>query len=315
MRLPATLLLAACATFFAASPASAVIISGGDGSGNKTAPDGDQGWSYVGVVEHDSFVYLGNGWAITAYHVAHKITDSSTVELDGSSYAVAAGSVQQLTNNYGTLADLAMFQLQTPPPALSGVSIASGDITGVTAIGYGKDRATLPTYWDAGWNETTSSSAVYTGYKWIPNTLTKRWGTNILSGSLPDLETRDGARFGGITDCLLTTFDANGGPNEMQASDGDSGGGVFVQQDGVWNLAGIMLAVGSGPSDITKPDSLATTAVYGDETAFADLRPYAGQIQDIMGVPEPSALALLAAAGIAGGLLWRRKAARRAVVR
>ena len=56
--LPATI-LAVC-VLGSAIPARAVIISGGDGSGNITTPNGDQGWSYVGIVNGNSGVYTNS---------------------------------------------------------------------------------------------------------------------------------------------------------------------------------------------------------------------------------------------------------------
>ena len=264
----------------------------GDGSGNTTAPAGDQGWSNVGQVVNDGCIYLGSGWVITAHHVVvtENVSSSTPVVLNGNNYYPVAGSFHQLTtdvNGSPTGADLEMFQLQTTPPDLSGLSIAGGTYDtsmAFTAIGYGWGRAADITYWDAAWNETTSSLAVYEGYKWGPNFGTKRWGTNTLTTTTIDVEPDDY----GTTQFLTTTFDQNNNPNEMQAAQFDSGGGVFVQQDGVWKLAGIIVTT----SDIdnstaqNRPDGL---AVYGDQTDFADLRGYSGQIQAIMGVPEPSA--------------------------
>ena len=289
MRLSATLLLAAWLGLSAALPASAVIINGGDGSGNITAPTGDQGWSYVGGVNGATGVYLGNGWVITAYHVGGNLSND-TFTLNSVAYAPVAGSLHQLTNTSdASPADLAMYQLQTIPPDLSGLSIAGGayDTSMVfTAIGIGRNRAALPSYWNADWTTAPDeASATYSGYAWASG-LTKRWGTNTLAETTPTVQD-DGS---GIQVALLpTTFDADGGDNEMQAADKDSGGGVFVQQNGVWNLAGIILAIGEVEGSIPQNRPF-ETAVYGDQTYFADLREYSGQIQQIMGVPEPSRL-------------------------
>ena len=50
-----------------AAPVQAVIIEGGDGTGNTSVPAdslGDPGWSNVGH-GNDSCVYLGNRWVLT----------------------------------------------------------------------------------------------------------------------------------------------------------------------------------------------------------------------------------------------------------
>ena len=42
---------------------------------------------------------------------------------------------------------------------------------------------------------------------------------------------------------LVADFDRNGLPDEAQLSGGDSGGAVFIQENGVWKLAGINYGV------------------------------------------------------------------------
>jgi hypothetical protein len=85
---------------------------------------------------------------------------------------------------------------------------------------------------------------------------------------------------------LRCTFDAGGGSNECALSDGDSGGGLFVEDGGVWKLAGINYEV-DGPF---------SNAVDG--TMFsASLLDARGLYQEVAGVwqlvsgpqPHPSA--------------------------
>ena len=47
-------------------PSAAVVIRGGDGSGNTTAPGDDPGWAYVGERGIGGAVYLGWRWVLTA---------------------------------------------------------------------------------------------------------------------------------------------------------------------------------------------------------------------------------------------------------
>ena len=56
-----------------------------------------------------------------------------------------------------------------------------------------------------------------------------RWGINTLSGM--------------TNGYLFSTFDLNGNTNEGCAWPGDSGGGFFIQEGGVWKLAGIIQGV------------------------------------------------------------------------
>ena len=60
---------------FSVVSAQAVIVGGGDGTQNTTAPVGGQGWDYVGQIMSPSnsapsgATYIDNNWFITAYHI------------------------------------------------------------------------------------------------------------------------------------------------------------------------------------------------------------------------------------------------------
>ncbi len=151
-----------------------------------------------------------------------------------------------------------------------------------------------------------------------------RWGTNTVSSLLPNI-------LSPVGDLLAFDFNHGAGAHEATLSSGDSGGGIFIQQFGVWKLAGINYGA-DGPFD--------TNATVGDGSAFDaalfDVGGYftgsdaggwnyqtdtpldnsssaygsristsASAIQAITGVPEPSGVLLLLAA--AGANLRRRK--------
>jgi len=85
---------------------------------------------------------------------------------------------------------------------------------------------------------------VLRGWKWGPSDDVKRWGRNVVAGTVSD------PTYGQLLYC---DFDSPGIPGECHMSVGDSGGGLFVLEDGLWRLAGINLAVDgpfrSSPSD------------------------------------------------------------------
>jgi hypothetical protein len=262
----------------------AVIVAGGDGTQNTTAPTGGQGWDYVGRIDHvssrASVTYLDNNWFITANHV--KVLDNPTgVLLGGSPYSIDTGSWTRLTNSVGSDADLMMFRVAESVglPAL-GIASSPANGTALTMIGNGRDRATDLTYWNVSggtWTEAGSPTNA-AGYKWEADS-TKRWGSNTKEADFGLLD--DGF---GITDVFYTDFDGIDG--EAQGVQFDSGGGIFVDGGTEWELAGLMIAVGGSPG---QP---AGTSVFGNRTYVADLSTYSGQIADTVAIPEPSVLML-----------------------
>ena len=263
--------------FEAAASAQAVIVEGGDGSGNTTAPSDDPGWANVGFAsgEGASCVYLGNGWVITAAHVG-----LGAATFNGVSYNDVPNSYTRLVEpgKPAQSVDLCMFQLQSNPVGLNQLTVSSTEPASnsqIVAIGYGVGRATSETYWDSNWN-VVSSPDPFAGYYWSGGN-TKRWGTNHITGQYGK-SVNDGY---GLTDCWETVFSSSDDANQMQAAAGDSGGGVFYKNGSNWNLAGVILAIS------TYGNQPWGTAVFGNVTYFADLSKYASEITQIMATPEP----------------------------
>src|SRR4029079_14498722 len=69
------------------------------------------------------------------------------------------------------------------------------------------------------------------GWKWGTDDRVRSWGENNVSGFI-DLDANDQR-------LMYFEFNAGAGRNESMLPVGDSGGGVFIQSDGVWKLAGI----------------------------------------------------------------------------
>ncbi len=231
-----------------ASPAHAVIIDSGDGSGNTSAPVDDPGWDYVGLRLGFTAVYLGNGWVVAANHVP-----LGEVILDGTGYPSVPDSKVQIDDGMGTFADLAVFQID-PAPAWPLLPISSEpDISGdqVIMIGQGRDRGAA------------QSACVPSkrGFLWLTSK-TKRWGENEVDAYDNVLS----------TDSFYTVFDKNGLTYEAQAANGDSGGGVFVKNAGQWELAGIMFATA------TFGCQPANSAFHGNLAYSSDLAAYRDQI-------------------------------------
>jgi len=272
----------------------AVLISGGNGAVNTTAPADDPGWSNVGSIRagkpgmagsRAGAVYLGDKWFITAEHV-HDMDGPTGVVVGAVCYTVDSNSWTRLQNTQnpykGTDTDLSLFQVKERPdlPSLRIRSTAVSSGNNVVMIGNGYDRHTDLVYWTANWELTNAVSGVHTGYLWNTSSKILRWGTNRVSAVNSWMN--DGY---GIIRAFRTTFDSTGGSNECQAALYDSGGGVFYKNSGNWELAGIMLVV----DEMTN-----SAAVYGTTTYMADLSDFRVQItntlvnfdSDIDGLPD-----------------------------
>jgi len=270
---------AACVFGLGLPSAQAVIIYGGDGSGNDSAPPGGTWWNYLGRRGGGSAVYLGEyggtHWAITAYHVG-----AGDVIFGSQSYSYIPGTAVRIPNPDTSLTDMVLFQLDGGP-ALSRLPIA--DATPPTGadlifVGSGRDRAADLTGWQVDtsqdpwvWTEVSPDQADVVGYH-LQSTRTLRWGPNNLDGA--ELATVNPY---GTTETFYGDWDPVDG--EGQVTPGDSGGGVFYENGGEWELAGVILYRGiykDQPSD---------TAVVGNRSYAGDLAEYRSFI--LGAVPEP----------------------------
>ena len=266
---PLVLLLVLSAQL-SASPIRAVLISFGDGTGNATNPN-FFGWDYIGEVNNLTGTYLGNGWVLTANHVG-----PGNFTLGGVTYLWIPGTEVQLNNQSATLADLVMFQV-TPEPPLPLLALRStippvGEFT--ITIGYGRDRGG-ETNWDPNGPFPPDELS---GWSWA-QTRTKRWGTNEVEGFPTGLVNS--------TVAFYTIFDEGQLLPESQAVTGDSGGAIFTINPTATELAGLIYAV--GPS-LGQP---VETSLFTNLTFAARIDFYHDQIQEVVGLPEPT-----------GGFLW-----------
>lgn len=279
-----------------------MVASGGP---NNTAPGGQPFFNNVGAIGSASAIYLGDGWVLSANHVAGALPAS--VNFGGISYLTQAGSFHRLENpayspTLSLLTDIVMFRLSAPP-ALPGVDISTATPTvgsQVMMIGNGSTQAGPATFWDRTeimgddndtWVETTEALSNIAGYQ-TTGIHEIRWGENVVNAG--DFTANTG---NGDVISFSTQFDAAGLTHEAQAVSGDSGGAVFSYNGSTWELSGMMYAVSTYE---TQPGGT-NSAVFGVETAIADLSYYRTQILTI--IPEPSAAAL----AMLGGLVLVRR--------
>lgn len=210
--------------FFPEIGNAVLFYSTGDPSYNTNAPAGElegSGWQFQGrfqVTASDG--YLGAPISphhfITAAHLpSANVGDSffyggkeyTTTEM----YSDAANSDLMLWKVNGTFASYA--------PIYSGTGEASKDCV---IFGRGTQRG------DA---VVVNGSAK--GWEWGSIDYVVRWGENRVDSTT----TIDGLPV------LRMDFDSNGSDNECMLSVKDSGGGLFIEEDGVWKLAGISSSI------------------------------------------------------------------------
>ncbi len=277
-------------------PAAAVVVA--SGGPNNTAPGGQPFFSNVGSLGSASAVYLSDGWVMTANHVASSLPAS--VSFGGIPYTTVPGSFQRLGNDapLTTFTDIVLFRLNAPPP-LPAVSLSAATPTvgsQVMMVGNGRIQNS-ETYWNrtviAGdgndtWVETTEPLSNISGFQ-TTTSHELRWGENVVNDDnfVVNIGQGDVVSFS-------TQFDNTGLTQEAQAVSGDSGGAVFSFNGSSWELSGMMYAV----SEYETQPGGADSAVFGVQTAIADLSYYRGRILNI--IPEPSCLmfSLIGAAGI-----------------
>lgn len=291
--------------------AAAVVVSGTNGNINTTGTGAGDGWNYVGAVGGASAIYLGaydgGYWVLTAAHVG-----AGNFTLDATTYNYVSGSVVAITNPDSSPTDLIAFRIDTPPPSLPNLVLAESTSTSdsVTMVGYGRNREASQTTWFVDtdtspwvWSTTSTpeSDAAAQGYNWAAGN-TKRWGSNVVSGTSTISYSVSGTtRIVHTVNTVFSNIDGEG-----QAAVGDSGGGIFHLNangtpdpgDDFWELTGMMVTVGNFSG---QP---ANTSVYGDLTYSVNIAYYRNQI--LAAIPEPASLTL-----VATGLLIFTLAARR----
>lgn len=261
------LYLCLTAALLAASPATAVIIKSGTGTGNTTAPtpaSEDPGWANVGQRTGGLTVtYLGNGWVLTAHHVG-----AGNVKFEGIDYTLVPGSAHQLVNPDTTGADMMVFRIsgETGLPSLPLRATTPPVDANLTVVGNGRNRGTAINWSGiSGWNWGT-------GY-------TMRWGTNRVSEVGLDILVA-----GRKTHSFSTDFTSSGGTtHEEQGAEGDSGGAAFLKNGTTWELAGVLHSIaGLIINEVPQP---ASTALYGNVTNLGDVSYYRSQILGYVNQP------------------------------
>jgi hypothetical protein len=268
----------------------------------------------VGAAGVGAAEYLGNGWVISAYHVAQQ---GIQVTFGGTTYSPVAGTYQQLGST-----DLAVFQVANGSqyPTVTPLQLASSAPTineTVTAIGLGWGAVQPLTYYDSNFNtQPSSSGATYAGYAFDGAGGTERWGQGTLAaaslvGGAPTSATYPVSvpAYGTTSTDVFSQFYSSTAAGEFAQqhpsnnpqfflTPSDSGG-ALVDQNG--NLVGILEV-----EYLFDGQPMQSMGVFGDVSGMVSIYSYASQIEAII-VPEPTSLALTAI-GFAGIVVyfWRQ---------
>jgi hypothetical protein len=273
---------------------------GNSGTSVTTQPPvDDPGWDNVSMGATRNFVYLKDGWALSAWHVGPDPGMSIPLMFGSGIYNTIPNQNYVVKNPTGmglsTETDLRLVRIDGDPESdpinpLSPLVIASTqpmevnlnqESTKVTVIGQGRTRLPNSDTWNG-----------HQGYYGAED-FTKRWGMNRISDedSLPGQSNDNDLRITVLLEfpnpslnrhvvSMITYFDQSGISYESQAVDRDSGSGVFRKNGSQWELIGIV----NTNYQYTGQPSL--FAAYGNATAFADMtlynQNYDGSISDIM---------------------------------
>jgi hypothetical protein len=198
-----------------------ILFRTGDPTANTTAPTGNlagSGWQYEGLFGSFLGTAIAPHFFITARHVG---VQSNTFLYRGVNYTILQ-SFDDPTNS-----DLRIYQVAEQFPDYAPLYSKRNEIgQHLVVFGRGTQRG-----------NDVFADGILRGWEWGGSDAVERWGENQVD---------DIVSFGSLGDMLYALFDGNGFPEEAHLSSGDSGGGIFISDNGVWKLAALNYSV-DGP--------------------------------------------------------------------
>ena len=197
-----------------------ILLESGDPAYHTSTPGDNSGWQYEGKFIYFLAVPIAPYFFITAKHFGGTV--GTTMDFHGDSYTTID------VHDVGTT-DLRIWEVDHSKPFADYAPLSSGvaDVGGAaTVMGRGTQRGAEVVV--AGESK---------GWMWGDGDSVERWGRNVVAGTVSDPT---------LGEFLYCDFDNPGVAGECHLSTGDSGGGLFVLEDGLWRLAGVNYAV-DGP--------------------------------------------------------------------
>ena len=214
-----------------------IFLETADPQYHVSTPGDNSGWQYEGKFSYFLGVPIAPFFFITAKHLPG-VSVGSVFDFHGDNYTTIA-----CQDNPGT--DLRIWEVHHDKPFPTYAPLSSGvaDI-GATATIFGRGT-------ERGAEVVVSGEAK--GWQWgPPGGGVERWGRNTVVDMVID------PKYGELLDC---DFDYPGIAGECHLTTGDSGGGMFVLENGLWRLAGIHLSV-DGPFRTGPTGTVFSGALY-----------------------------------------------------
>jgi len=207
-----------------AGSAHAVILMGtGNVAANTTAPTAGEfagdllnsGWQFQGQIGNFLGTPIAPNYFITAGHLPFPI--GTTINYDSNVYTTDAMYDDPAS-------DLRIYRVTTPFSSYAPLYTNTNEV-GKQLVVFGRGTQRGPVV--------LNNSSQPAGWEWGTADNVQRWGTNTVSG------TATGSPSQGQFLVANFTFSGNASSTEAMLSVGDSGGAVFIQDGGIWKLAGI----------------------------------------------------------------------------
>lgn len=215
---------------------SAIIVADYGVAVNPPIGDWDLNWDYVYNYKNSSSVAVGEYWLLTAAHVGDD-GGTGSLTIDGVNYiqqeVIFHAAVDD--SEHSNKADLALVRYDKPLPGWYPLYTGSVNNKSVVMVGFGRTGTVYSTYY--------TETALGNG--------TKRWGSQKIDGTATadyPLYTGGPMTYNDGVQMIFSTI-LSATPYEAGVGVYDSGGGTFVQQSGIWKLAGINTTRYADPLD------------------------------------------------------------------